>query len=121
MAPLGDRSIVITRDCFEPAAAFLFFGSPEVGHEGIAGGTSSAGAVDGFFTGFDIERSFVRSTRPLGPHHRRPTSATKPAGQDLSARLAPKRSQYRSVQPENQSFLGNVVLSLPTFEHGMID
>ena len=41
VAPSGDRSIVITRDCFEAAAAFLLFGSPEVGDEGFAAGTLS--------------------------------------------------------------------------------
>src|SRR5882757_7339852 len=65
VAPLGDRSIVITRDCFEPGAAFLLFGSPEIRDEGLAVGTSAADAVDGFFAGFDM-RSSVRFMRLLG-------------------------------------------------------
>src|SRR4051812_20653866 len=77
VAPLGDRSIVITRDCFELATAFLLSGSPGIADEGFATGTGAAGAVDGFFAGFDIE--ILRSVHVASwPHHRRPTSATRP-------------------------------------------
>src|SRR3954471_22739155 len=55
VVPLADRSIVITRDCFEPATAFLLLGSPEFGDEGFAGGASASGDFDGFFPGLDIE------------------------------------------------------------------
>jgi hypothetical protein len=81
VAPSGDRSIVITRDCFEPATAFLLFGSPEVGDEGLSAGSRAAGT---FFAGFDME--ILRSVRATSwPHHRRPTLGTKPVGQDLWA------------------------------------
>jgi hypothetical protein len=62
---MGDRSSVITRDCFEPAAAFLLFALLDVGDEGFAAGAPAADAVDGFFAGFDMEilRWFMR---PLG-------------------------------------------------------
>src|SRR5215208_2404608 len=55
VAPSGDRSMVITRDCFEPATAFLLFRAPEVWDEDFAGDAGAAGAVDGFFAGFDME------------------------------------------------------------------
>src|SRR5882672_5002158 len=109
VAPLGDRSIVITRDCFEPGAAFLLFGSPEIRDEGFAVGTSAAGAVDGFFAGFDME--ILRSVQAASwPHYRRPTSATKPAGQDLWARFAPGIGDSTApFAPESQSSLDNVI------------
>jgi hypothetical protein len=54
-------------------------------------------------------RSSVRF-RGVAPHHRSPTSAMRPAGQDLGAPLAPEiNGQYRSNAPECQSFLDNVV------------
>src|SRR5260370_37838338 len=55
-------------------------------------------------------RSSVRFMRPPWPHHRRPTSATKPAGQDLWARLAPTiGASTAPFSPESQSFLDNVI------------
>ena len=112
VAPSGDRSIVITRDCFEPGAAFLLFGSPEIRDEGFAVGTSAAGAVDGFFAGFDME--ILRSVHAAPwPHHRRPTSAIKPAGQDLRVRLAPTIGTTTApFSPESQSYLDNVIAQL---------
>src|SRR6185503_14534670 len=104
VAPLGDRSIVITRDCFEPGSVFLL-GSPVVWGEGFATDARAVVAVDGFFADFDIE--ILRSVHAASwPHHRRPTSATKPAGQDLWARLAPKiGASTAPFSPESQSFL----------------
>ena len=76
---LGDRSIVITRACFEPATAFLVFGSTAAWADGFAAGTGAADAVDGFCTDFAIE--ILRSVHAAPwPHHRRPTSVRKPAG-----------------------------------------
>jgi hypothetical protein len=100
---------VIRRDCFEPETAFLLFDSPDVGDEGFAAATSVAGAVDGFFAGFDME--ILRSVHAAPwPHHRRPTSATKPAGQDLWARFAPGIGDSTApFAPESQSFLDNVI------------
>ena len=82
VAPRGDRSIVITRDCLVPAAA-LFFGSAAIWAEGFAADTGAADVVgDGFFADFDME--ILRSVHATPwPHHQSPTSATKPAGQDL--------------------------------------
>src|SRR5215475_5460782 len=55
VAPLADRSIVITRACFEPTTAFLVFGSTASWVEGFAAGTGAADAVDGLFADFDME------------------------------------------------------------------
>src|SRR5262245_51354726 len=101
--------MVMTRDCFEPATAFLLFGSPDGGDAGLAAGTGAAGAVNGFFAGFDME--ILRSVHAARwPHHRRPTSATKPAGQDLWTRLAPTiGASTAPFSPESQSFLDNVI------------
>jgi hypothetical protein len=87
----------------------LRFASPEVGDVDFAAGTGAAGLVAGFFAGFDME--ILRSVRATSwPHHRRPTSATKPAGQDLWARLAPTIEASTALfSAESQSFLDNVV------------
>ena len=48
--------------------------------------------------------------RPPWPHHRRPTSATKPAGQDLWAPLAPGIGDSTApMAAKSQSFPDNVV------------
>jgi hypothetical protein len=85
VAPFGDRSIVMTRDCFEPGSVFLIFVTATVCCEGFA--TAATGAVDDagvgrFFADFDIE--ILRSAHGgVAPHHRSPASAMEPAGQDL--------------------------------------
>jgi hypothetical protein len=54
-------------------------------------------------------RSYVRF-RGVAPHHRSPTSAMQPAGQDLGAPLRPKLTDSTApMAPECQSFLDNVV------------
>src|SRR5271167_3155267 len=55
-------------------------------------------------------RSSVRF-RGLAPHHRSPTSAMEPAGQDLGAPLAPEINGYSTAPMASacQSFLHNVV------------
>jgi hypothetical protein len=98
VTPVGDRSIAMTRDCFEPASAFLPLGSAAVCCGGLAAVT---GAVDDavgdrFFMGFDMEilRSVIAASRRTTES---PTSAIKPAGQDLWTLLAPGiGKQYRS-------------------------
>ena len=52
--------------------------------------------IDDFFADFDIE--ILRSVDSgVAPHHRSPTSAKKPAGQDLWALFgARSERQYRS-------------------------
>jgi hypothetical protein len=118
VAPSGDRSIVITRDCFEPATAFLLFGSPEVGDEGLSAGSRAAGT---FFAGFDME--ILRSVRATSwPHHGRPTLGTKPVGQDLWARLVPTLKPVPLCLARKASpFWIMLLLSSRMFDHGMID
>src|SRR6476659_6182125 len=48
--------------------------------------------------------------RGVAPHHRSPTSAMEPAGQDLGAPWRPKLTHSTApMAPECQSFLDNVV------------
>ena len=82
VAPVGDCSKAMTRDCFEPRSALLGSGSPAPCRDDFVVGTAAgADAIGRFFAGFDIE--ILRSVRGVAPHHRSPTSAMEPAGQDL--------------------------------------
>jgi hypothetical protein len=84
VAPVGECSMAITRDCFEPAAASF------VCCDGFAAAMLEiAVAGERFLADFDIE--ILRSVMAaLPPHHRNPAGAQRPAGQDLtSASLAP--------------------------------
>jgi hypothetical protein len=85
VAPAGDCSIAITRDCFEAELTFSGLASPAVGLDGFADGADDTDFEgDRVFADFDTE--ILRSVDDgLGPHHRSPTSAIKPAGQDLRA------------------------------------
>jgi hypothetical protein len=58
---------------------------------------------------FDIE--ILRSDKGgIAPHHRSPTSAIRPAGQDLGAPSAPGIDDTTApIAAECQSFLDNVV------------
>src|SRR5215208_3419783 len=55
VVPSGDRSIVITRACFEPGSAFLLLVSLVVRGEGFATDARAVVSVDAFFADFDIE------------------------------------------------------------------
>jgi hypothetical protein len=81
--PEDDRSIAMTRDCFELGSALLILGSPAVGRAEFEGGTDAADDAAGrCFADFDIK--ILRSVHGgVAPHHRSPTAAMKPAGQDL--------------------------------------
>jgi hypothetical protein len=79
VAPAGDCSMAITRDCFKPASASCV----------CCGGFAVAtvdGAVEGdfFFADFDIEilRSVMAASRRTTEA---PPSALAPAGQDLAS------------------------------------
>jgi hypothetical protein len=107
VAPAGDCSIASTRDCFEPELTFSGLASPAVRLDGSADGADDADfAGDRFFADFDIE--ILRSVDDgLAPHHRSPTSAIKPAGQDLRAPQAPGISDSNApFAADCQSFLG---------------
>jgi hypothetical protein len=73
----------MTRDCFELGSGFLLVGSPVACSTGFAAGAAVADdTIARFFAGFDME--ILHSVDGgVAPHHRSPTSATKPAGQDL--------------------------------------
>jgi hypothetical protein len=75
--------MAMTRDCFEPGSAFLLAEASAVCCEGFAASPAAADeAAERFFTDFDIE--ILQSVKAaLTPHHRSPTSAIRPAGQDL--------------------------------------
>jgi hypothetical protein len=81
--PEDDRSIAITRDCFELGSARLILGSPVVGRAEFEGSTDAADEAAGrCFADFAIE--ILRSVPGgVAPHHRSPIAAIKPAGQDL--------------------------------------
>src|SRR5262245_45184308 len=83
VAPAGDCSMAMTRDCFESASALSVRLGLGIGcGDGVAVVASiCAGRVDRFLADLDIE--ILRSVRGVAPHHRSPTSASKPAGQDL--------------------------------------
>jgi hypothetical protein len=73
----------MTRDCFEPGLTFSGLVLPTVRLDGFAGGVDDLDfAGDRFFADFAIE--ILRSIDGgFVPHHRSPTSAIEPAGQDL--------------------------------------
>jgi hypothetical protein len=81
--PEDDRSIAITRDCFELGSARLILGSPVVSRAESEGGPDGADDAAGrCFVDFAIE--ILRSVPDgVAPHHRSPIAAKKPAGQDL--------------------------------------
>jgi hypothetical protein len=104
------------RDCFEPGLPFSSFTSAVLDSSGFAAATPAAADdttdrffVDFDFTDFDIE--ILRSVHcSFAPHHRSPTSATKPAGQDLGAPFWASGIAHSTAPfaPESQSFLNNV-------------
>ena len=83
-------------DCFEPRSALLGSGSPALCRDDFVverwlALTPSVASLQTLTL-----RSSVRF-RGVAPHHRSPTSAMQPAGQDLGAPLAPEiKGQYRS-------------------------
>jgi hypothetical protein len=107
VAPAGDRSIAITRDCFEPGLVLAGLGLPTIRLDGLAGGVEALDfAGDRFFADFLIEipRSIDNGS---APHHRSPTSAMNPAGQDLRA-LPGAQVTHSTARfaADCQSFLG---------------
>jgi hypothetical protein len=74
----------MTRDCFEPGSGFLLSGSLVV-WVGFVTGARIGATLDDFLADFAIE--ILRSVGSgVSPHHRSPTSAKSPAGQDLRER-----------------------------------
>jgi hypothetical protein len=96
----------MTRACFEPAS-FFFSGSVMAGCGGFA--VVARAACERFFEDFGI--GILHSVYGgVGPHHRSPTSANKPAGQDSWALMRPGLDDSTApIADECQSFLDNVV------------
>jgi hypothetical protein len=111
VAPAGDCSMAMTRDCFELGSALCGRGGLAIASgDGFAAVVSvRAGRGDRFFADFDIE-TLLSVDGGVAPHHRSPTSAMEPAGQDLGARM---RSGLTTVplqsQPNASPFLDNVI------------
>src|SRR5437763_1454740 len=55
VAPAGDCSMAMTRDCFEPGSAFLPLGSTVPGCGAFAAVPAAYGATERFLTDFDIK------------------------------------------------------------------
>jgi hypothetical protein len=85
VAPLDDCSIAMTCDCFELGLGFFASGPSVIWVEIFAALLDCADfAGDRFFADFDIE--ILRSVHGgVMPHHRSPTAAMTPVGQDLEA------------------------------------
>src|SRR5271169_2903579 len=98
----------MTRDCFEPGSAFLLLRSHTACCEGFVATGVTDDAAGRLFADFDME--VLRSVRRgVAPHHRSPTSAIEPAGQDLQAPLAPGfRNSTAPMAPTCKSFLDQV-------------
>src|ERR1700716_3336026 len=100
----------MTRACFEPAS-FFFSGSVMAGCGGFAVVARAAAADLGerFLADFGI--GILHSVYGgVAPHHRSPTSANKPAGQDPRALMRPGlHDSTAPIADECQSFLDNVV------------
>jgi hypothetical protein len=99
----------MTRACFEPAS-FIFSRSVMAGSGGFT--VVARAAVDlgkRFFADFGI--GILDSVYGgVAPHHRSPTSANKPAGQDSWAFMAPGLDDSTApIADECQSFLDHVV------------
>jgi len=80
----------------------------------VAGADKSGDAGKRFFTGLDIE--ILHSIcSGMAPHHRSPTSAMKPAGQDLETRRSPALETAVTTAlsaAERQPFLDNLVADI---------
>src|SRR5258708_6539303 len=98
----------MTRACLEPPAPFFFSGSMMAG--GFAAVARAAVDLDErFFADFGI--GILHSVYGgVAPHHRSPTSANKPAGEDSWALMTPALDDSSAPIPDEcQSFLDNVV------------
>ncbi len=112
VAPDGDRSIAITRACLD-RAAFLSAGDFATAASGALGGVARPSldfgkrflpeVLEGFGIGISI------GSRGQAPHHRSPTSAIMPAGQDPWALVPGTGLTTAPIADECQSFLDNVV------------
>jgi hypothetical protein len=106
VVPVGDRSIAMTRACFEPASALLVLGSSADCWEGFAALTGNDDFPrDGFFADFDIEilHSAHDGVAVAPP---KPRIGDKAGGAVSSEALASKSEDSTApIAPKCQSFL----------------
>jgi hypothetical protein len=121
VAPAGDCSMAMTRDCFEPRLAFLLFGSLVVCWDGFAAPSATVDeATERFFTDFDIK--ILRSVRAAS---RRTTEAPpRPSGQRGRISERPQRPELTTLplqsRPNASPFWIMLLLSVGALEHAMI-
>jgi hypothetical protein len=109
VAPEGDRSIVMTRDCFEPGSGFLPSGSSMVWDVGFVTGARIRAELGDFLVDFAIE-ILPSVGSGVSPHHRSPTSANGRRGWISGSTPASGIDDSTApVAAECQSFLDNVV------------
>src|SRR5436190_593132 len=110
VAPAGARSIAMTRDCFESGLALLVLALPAGFGKDFAGRAGAAGDTASFLLA-DIAIGIlllVRFCGGIAPHHRSPTSAMEPAGQDPKSRVALGTGDSTAPMAARcQSFLDN--------------
>src|SRR5260221_13431961 len=96
VAPAGDCSMAMTRDCFEPGSAFLLsLGSIVPCCGAFTAPPAAYGATERFLADFDIK--ILRSVKAASiPHHRSPTSAIRPAGEELGAAPPPRNYDHNA-------------------------
>src|SRR5262249_47734827 len=122
VVPTGDCYIAMTRDCFEPGSALCGRGElATASGDGFAAGASVCASRVIASSQTLTSRYSVSVDGGVAPHHRSPTSATKPAGQDLGARM---RSGLTTVplqsRPNASPFWIMLLLVLGRLDHGMI-
>src|SRR5881227_4021349 len=112
--------MAMTRDCFEPGSAFLSLGSTVSCCGAFVAPPAAYGAAERFLTDFDIK--ILRSVEAAStPHHRSPTSAIRPAGQDIEAPQRPElTTPPLQSRPNASPFWIMLLLSVGALEHGMI-
>jgi hypothetical protein len=121
VAPVGDCSIAMTRDCLEPGSAFGRVVSSVADSEGFAAITGSFEAGDDFFATVDIEILLpVDSGVAAAPPKPRVGHEASGAGS-----LGAFRARVSTVPLQSRSnashFWIMLLLSLGAFEHEMIE
>jgi hypothetical protein len=99
VAPAGDCSMAMTRDCFEPGLAFLPLGSIVVCCEGFAAPPAAADeATERFFTDFDME--ILQSVK--APSRRTTEAPPRPSGRRGRISERPQRPELTTVPLQSQ-------------------
>jgi hypothetical protein len=128
VAPAGDCSIAMTRDCFDLGWAFLALESTVACCGGFAAAPAAGvDAAERFFTDVDIEFTDVDIEILLSVEaaSRRTTEAPpRPSGQRGGIPERPQRPKFRTLPLQSQSkaspFWIMLLLSVGGLEHGTI-